>query len=594
MCEVIGEKWEVGETAMNPVVNAQMKAFETANPNTGLEESELFEVFSIFSVCNGILTNNIDPFAVHLKGNEFGLDGVAIIVQGELCRTSDDVGSALSTGKNHDVEFNLFQAKTSENIDYGDLSKFFDAAYTFFKNTFVDPTDQLNDLIAAKDALYAAVFKRNPTLRLFFAATGSSELSKQIGQLLQLTKTRLVELNIFEDVEIQVLGAKELQSGYRSATNSISGTIEITNPITLPEHPSVQQAFLGLVDAQQLVKLATVANSDGVSRRMNRGVFFDNVRDFDDKSKINISILDELKNGGQQSFVFKNNGVTVVAKEISRKNDTFILDDFQIVNGCQTSNILFAAGVEASGVSVPFRLIGSNDPDFVSSIIIGTNKQNEIRDDQFWSLLPFMKNLEEYCREQIEETRIFIERRENQYRDVTVERKRICKPRELVKAIAAMFLFQPHRAARDYRGVSQEFSEQIFQDQHSVIPYHAAAFAAYRLDFAVRNGRVQNSHGIFKYFALSAIGHKFAEGKKIFSKSKKEQDKIGRSIIEALKDEVQLIYIFNSVAEVLNDLIVKQGITEREKIRDFIRNDSVNKNFEAVLGNWLVAKSVTE
>ena len=54
---------------------------------------------------------------------------------------------------------------------------------------------------------------------------------------------------------------------------------------------------------------------------------------------------------------------------------------------------------------------------------------------------------------------------------------------------------------------------------------------------------------------MSAIGHKFAEGKKIFSKSKKDQDKIGRLIIEALKDEAQLIDIFNSVAEVLNDFI---------------------------------------
>ncbi len=576
---------------MNPVVSAQMKAFVGANPNTGLEENELFEVFSIFAVCNGILTNNIDPFAVHLRGDEFGLDGVAILVQGELCRTSDDIESALSIGKNHDVEFSLIQAKTSENIDYGDLSKFFDAAYAFFKDTFLDPTEQLSDLIAAKNALYAAVFKRNPTLRLYFVATGSSEVSKQINQLLQLAKTRLVELNIFDDVEIQVLGAKELQSGYRSATNSISGTIEITNPITLPEHPSVQQAFLGLVDAQQLVRLATVANSDGVTRRMNRGVFFDNVRDFDDKSKINISILDELKNGGQQSFVFKNNGVTVVAKEIGRKNDTFILDDFQIVNGCQTSNILFAAGNQAQGVSVPFRLIGSNDPDFVSSIIIGTNKQNEIRDDQFWSLLPFMKNLEEYCREQNEETRIFIERRENQYRDVTVERKRIYKPRDLVKAIAAMFLFQPHRAARDYRAVSEEFSQQIFQEQHSVIPYHAAAYATYRMDFAVRNGRVKNSHSILKYFVLSAIGHKFSKGKKIFIQSKKEQDKIGRAIIESLKDEAQLVQIINSVADVLNEMIAKQGITEREKIRDFIRNDGVNKVFQAVLGNWLVTKA---
>jgi hypothetical protein len=560
---------------MNPVVNAQMKAFEKTNPEAKLKDYELFEVFSIFSICNGILTNNVDPFAIHLKGDEFGLDGVAIIVQGDLCRNSDDVDSVLAIGKSHDVEFNLFQSKTSEKLDYGDL--------------FIDPTEQLADLIAAKDTLYSSALKRNPALRLFFATTGTAELSRQIDQLVQLNKTRFQELNIFNDIDIQVLGAKDLQAGYRSATNSIKGTIEISKPITLPEHASVQQAFLGFVNAEQLVQLATVPTGDGLERRMNRAVFFDNVRDFDEKSKINASILEELKKGGQESFIFKNNGVTVVAKEINRKGDSFNLEDFQIVNGCQTSNILFSAGVDVVGVNVPFRLIGSNDPDFISSIIIGTNKQNEIRDDQFWALLPFMKNLEEYCREQEEDQRIFVERRENQYRDDSIERKRICKPRDLVKSIAAMFLFQPHRAARDYRGVAKEFADKIFQEQHSVIPYHAAAFAIYKLDFAVRNAKVSAAHGIYKYYVLSAFGHQFSQGKSIFSQTKRDQEKIGRAIIDVLQDETKLVAGFKKVAHVLDELIQKQGITEREKIRDYIRGDGVCKVFDVVLDNWLVA-----
>jgi hypothetical protein len=74
-----------------------------------------------------------------------------------------------------------------------------------------------------------------------------------------------------------------------------------------------------LVDARQLVSLATIRASDGLSRRINRAVFFDNIRDFDAKSQINESIIGELKAGDQSSFVFKNNGVTVVAREINRK-----------------------------------------------------------------------------------------------------------------------------------------------------------------------------------------------------------------------------------------------------------------------------------
>jgi hypothetical protein len=116
---------------VNPVVKAQLTAFERANPAHDLSEDALFEVFSIYAVCNGIITDNIDPFSARLNGDEFGLDGVAVMVQGELCRNSDDVNGVLEVGKGHSVEFNLFQSKRSEKSDYGDLSKFFDGAYGF-------------------------------------------------------------------------------------------------------------------------------------------------------------------------------------------------------------------------------------------------------------------------------------------------------------------------------------------------------------------------------------------------------------------------------------------------------------------------------
>lgn len=566
---------------MNPVVRAQLKAFVRANPKPQAKESELFEIFSIFAICNGYLTDNIDPFTAHLEGTDFGIDGVAIMVQGILCQNTDETAAALENGKNHEVEFNLFQAKTSESIDYGDLSKFFDGAYNFFTGKFVDASDQLMDLMAAKDFIYQAALKRNPKLRLFFVSTGSGEISKPIQQLIDSSNSRFQGLSIFESIEIHVIGAKELQSGYRSATNSIASSIEINKPITLPEHKSVQQAFLGFVSAEQLVLLATVPSGDEKTRRINHAVFFDNIRDFSEKSTINQSIFDELKDGGQTSFVFKNNGVTVVAKEIKRTGDTFSLEDFQIVNGCQTSNILFLAGNNARGVSVPFRLIGSNDSEFISSIIVGTNKQNEVREDQFWALTPFMKNLEEYSREQGEEHRIFVERRENQYRNETVERTRICKPRDLVKSIAAMYLHQPHRAARDYRGVIQEFSSKIFRDVHSVVPYHAAAYASYRTEFAIRNKRVPSEWGIYKYYLHSSIGQLLTKGAEIFSLKKSEQEKISNSVLQLFSDENELITHFKKVAGILDKMIASRPLATREMVRDFIRTDAASKEFEA-------------
>ncbi|WP_198430355.1 hypothetical protein, partial [Xanthomonas arboricola] len=105
---------------MNPVVSAQLGEFKRSNPNCFEKDSEYFEVFSIFSVENGLLGENIDPFDAHLKGEEFGVDGIAVLVQGTLCKDTDDVASVLAVGNHHLAEFHFFQSKTSEKMDYGD------------------------------------------------------------------------------------------------------------------------------------------------------------------------------------------------------------------------------------------------------------------------------------------------------------------------------------------------------------------------------------------------------------------------------------------------------------------------------------------
>jgi hypothetical protein len=316
-------------------------------------------------------------------------------------------------------------------------------------------------------------------------------------------------------------------------------------------------------------------------RTVKRSIFFDNVRDFNPNSEINKSIISELRSGEVSSFVFKNNGITIVARSITRKGDTFSIDDFQIVNGCQTTNILFHSGINLEQVSVPLRLIGSTDPEFVSSIIVGTNKQNEVRDEQFWALLPFMKNLEEFSRAKPEDERIYIERRENQYRDTSIERTRVLKPADLMKAVAAMFLFQPNRAARDFRGIRAEFSGKIFQKDHSVELYHLAALASYWFDYFVRNKRIDRAKGIYKFYVLFLLVRKFSESKNLLSSSTKIQAQVCKAAMQIVKDNDAFLSHIAHVTDVLDRLISSAQLETREQIRDHIRSESFIAQFEA-------------
>lgn len=564
---------------LNPIVKAQLSEFMKNNPSEGMSESDAFEVFSIHSIENGLLTQAINPFDIHLKGTEFGLDGIAILVQNELCTSTDEAQVILESGKNHLVEFHFFQSKTSESVDYGDLSKFLDAVHDFFVDSGLVKSDQVADLKAVKDQIYRSAMKSNPALRCFFVTTGTGLMADPVQKLVDSNRSRLDALNLFSEIEVTIVGAKQLQSGYRAATNSFSAAIEFPNPLTLPNHPKVSEGFIGIIPAEELLKLATIRDDQNKTVAINRAVFYDNIRDFNPNSEINKAILDQIRSGDVESFIFKNNGVTVISRNVTRTRDTFKLEDYQIVNGCQTTNILYLAGEAAKEIAVPFRLIVSNDSEFISSIIIGTNRQNEVKEDQFWALSPFMKDLEEYCRSQSADQAIFIERRENQYRDTTVERTRIFKPAELLKSVAAMYLHQPNRAARDYRGIRKEFQSSVFQPGHSVELYHRAALASYRFDFAVRNGRVDRSSGIFKYYAIYALGVSAYERADVFSATRKSQEKAKLVLDSVLGDDTRWQAHIEKVSSILNGQIASQTLTSREKIRDFLRTEAAFDGF---------------
>ncbi|MPS68491.1 MAG: hypothetical protein E2586_08345 [Novosphingobium sp.] len=566
---------------MNPIIKAQLNDFRKSNASVSENDSDGFEVMSIFAVENGLLGENVDPFKIHLKGTEFGVDGISILIQGAVCTDADEAEAALSVGKNHNTAFHFFQSKTSENLDYGDFSKFLDAVYDFFTDLKLLKGEQIEDLVDAREKVFGVATKSSPELFCFYCSTGSGEISDAIGNLIEASKKRLQSLNIFESVKIESIGARDLQQGFRAATNASTATISFPDSVIMPNHPHVDEAYIGYVTAEQILELALGDADSSDVRHINRSVFYDNVRDFDPNSEINKSILSDLEAGDLESFVFKNNGVTVVAKEVTRKRDNFTITDYQIVNGCQTTNILAHAREKAADIMVPLRVIGSRDADFVSKIIVGTNKQNEVRQDQFWALLPFMKDLETYAGAQADDSKILIERRDNQYRDISSERMRITRPSDLMKAAAAMFFYQPHRAARDHRGIRKEFSARIFIEGHSVELYHASALAMYKFDYLVRTSRVDRSKSIFKFYALYALVRKNWKEPNILDAPPKSQSKVHKEILKIIGDNDAFTKHIDLVSASIEKMISGSSAKTREQIRDYIRTDSFIEAFNA-------------
>ncbi|MFK0330776.1 AIPR family protein [Rhizobium sp. NPDC090275] len=577
---------------MNPVIRAQLREFSAASGILNEKQDTQFEIYSIFCIMTGLLGENIEAYDVHLVGDEFGLDGIAIVVQGELVKNREEALEKLDNINNPSIEFIFFQAKTGTSYDYGDISKFFDAASGFFNGELKGESPAIDDLIDAMEAIYEkGVGKRNPRLSCYYVATGNYESPARIEKLRTNFKSQLQETNIFDNsaLSVEFVGASDLQQYYRAATSAVEVDIDFARNVVMPNNNHVEEAYVGYIDAANLLKLYTLRDASGNLIGVNRSVFFDNIRDYDSKSKINVSIKDNVRSSGGLEFVFRNNGITVVSKNIDRTGDKFRLEDFQIVNGCQTSNIIFdlvygeedePANFElANQIQVPFRLIGSRDDDFVSSIIVGTNRQNPVRDEQFWALRPFMKSFEEYCRNLEAEEIIYFERRDNQYRKMDIERTRVMQPAVVMKAVAAALLCQPHRAARDYRGIISEYEDSIFLDDHDVRIYHAVAYLYYRLEFLWRNQRIPNDYKTFRYYIMAGVGLSELDGANVFSLKKNKIAAIAQKIIDVSKDEDSLKALVEKVIGVVQARLAEMGIATQERVRDTIRSETFASAF---------------
>lgn len=568
---------------MNPVIKAQVTDYAATEDLVARSESEKFEIYSAYSILNGGLGESIDPIDAHLSGSEFGLDAVAIIVQGRLVMDSAEAEQAVADIRNPEIDFYFFQSKTSTSYDYGNVSKFFDSITGFFDGSMSGESEQLDDLIAVKDVLYSkAVGRRNPGLHAYYVCTGNYDKPTRIEKLIRSTTAQWSDLNIFDAdrTSVHMVGAKELQRLYRAASSAVEATIDFPRNVVLPSHGSVEEAYLGYLTAEEIVKIVSLKDDDDNPIDVNKSVFFDNIRDFDPDSKINKDIAAALQRGETHDFIFRNNGITVVAKSIDRTGDRFRIEDYQVVNGCQTSNILFNNKDVASGVNVPFRLIGTKDDEFISSIIAGTNRQNSVREEQFWALRPFMKSFEEYCQSLDDEHRIFFERRENQFRGQKVEKARIIQPSTLMKAVAATILNQPNRSARDYRGITAEYQNKLFLDDHDVRLYYAACYLHYRMDFLWRNQKIDNALKIYRFYLMAAVGQKVIGSGDVFARKRQDIENASNKIIAIADSEANLRSVMDSVYTVLQRRIAATDTSTREKLRDAIRSEAFAKAFD--------------
>ncbi|WPG35312.1 AIPR family protein [Variovorax sp. EBFNA2] len=475
---------------------------------SSLAEDKRFEHFAALLTVGRFVSEALDTTDVVIGASgDSGIDAIAIIANGALIENSSEIDELAERNGYLDVTFVFVQAERSSAFETAKIGQFSFGVQDFFKEKPSLPRGRdVIELANIMSAVYkqSSKFKRgNPVCRMYYVTTGTWTGDAALEARRKAAIDDLTALRIFRTVEFQPVDAEGIQRLYRESRNSVSREFEFAQKTVIPTIEGVTEAYVGLLPAREFLRLI-----EDESGEMLKGIFYDNVRDWQDFNAVNSEMRSTLESKNTRArFALMNNGVTVIAKTMRTTANRFYIEDYQVVNGCQTSHVIHdqRASIDDS-VMIPLRLIATQDDEIIGSIVKATNRQTEVREEQLLALSDFQKKLEAYFNAFEEGQRLYYERRSRQYSNAGgIEKTRIVTPGGLIRAYASMFLEEPHRATRSYRRILDRVGVDLFAEGDKLEPYYLAALAAYRLEYLFRNQALHGSLRAARYEILLAV-----------------------------------------------------------------------------------------
>ena len=550
-------------------------------------DADLFEYFAIYCAVSDSYDEEFDTDDMLVGGgNDLGIDGIAIIVNGVLANSLDEAEDLLNLNGFLDVKFVLVQAKTSSNFNGQEIAAFLDGVENFFSENLALP---INEEIAAARELMTWIYsnsvkfkRQKPTVEMCYVTTGQWQDDAYLSTVIEQRIARLENSHLFGPVLFRAYGADEVQSAYQRSKNNVTVEFNFPSKVILPDIAGVSEAYLGVLPATEYLSLIT-----DDSGNIRRPLFYDNVRDFQGDNEVNGEIKKTLDDpAGQQRFVILNNGVTLVTRGLRTTGNKFVVSDYQIVNGCQTSHVLFNEKQElGSDTFIPIKVVATTDEEIISSIITATNRQTAVTADDLFAMSAFQKKLESLYESYPGKKKLHYERRSKQYAAVEgIEKVRIIDKKQQVRAFAAMFLDDSHRAARYYSDLRNQVGKRIFSEGQQLEPYYVSAYAYYKLEFVFRNTQIPVYYKPARYHILMALRYLIGDGdmpsltaNKISGYSNKMAELLwsDAGAVEAFKQAVDVIDEALGGEKITRDLVKTQGFTDSVKAAAKARDSEV-------------------
>ncbi|WP_179273879.1 AIPR family protein [Rhodococcoides fascians] len=564
---------------MHRVVKAHLTDFVSKFDVAG-DQSKQFEAFVNYSIFRRFCGDQVDPDSLVYDGEDPGIDGFMSFVEDSYVESVDEVEDALkSTRRDANVSVVFVQSKTSETWKKSEINTFQAGILDFLSDAHNYPhAEYLENGRDVFDAILSKVGRiRNgkPNARIYFATTARESTDRGIIAARDSLTSSVIDTGLFHDVEVVLIDRDSIVDLWTSSEGSVEATLKLLGNAPFPATPGIDESYVVTVRAQDFIE-SILTDKNGKFRQR---IFDENVRDFIGvDSDVNAEMGTTLQDASRQNrFGILNNGVTIIAPDVRLSAFEMFLRDFQIVNGCQTSNVLFQNKDIVDGdATLVLKIVETSDPSVVDDIVRSTNRQTKVEESQFLATLDAIKMIDKYfvARAEDDEYRLFFERRTDQFNShENVKAIRVFDIKEIARCVAAMFLDKPDLASRYPNRLTGEMRDLVFDSSYREEVFYVAAYSLYRIRLLLASRKIDGRFVKLRWHILLAIRY-YVCGESLPNLSSAKVEKNAKEIREFVEDGGDA-----RISE-LNDLCA--AIVEIDDMtRDKVRNSALTLDVKA-------------
>jgi len=566
------QKFDVG-------LNARLNDFVKKNGivRTEANDAEVFEDFANYVIASNLLEEELDNVKSISTNKAQGLDGIVIIVNNRLVSEESDLEKF---GPTEPIRIKIgFIQSTIQNSFCGQkFSAFTDKTVEFLtKKIDIEPYSTIYKKLLDDSGNFIDRIEETPYVSLFFlsARTAHSVTEDQISAERNKITGRSELENKCILKNFVFLQKDEIKNEYDKISKYHAVQLKFDNNVQLPSVENVEMSLLTTVKFSELKKLILTSDNN-----LKEKLFVENVRNYIGSTPVNLDIRKTLDaNTERHYFPFLNNGLAIICNKIERhpvKRDEFTLFFPRIINGCQTTNILYNKYKEniddLDDVEIIAKVIATDDNNLKKKIIYAANNQNSITKD-LQSLNDFHEKIEEYFSGKETVFNLFFERLRGQYSSVEPPYSKI-NIETIARVYISVFLQKPHEIKTNVNAKMAQYTEEkkIFVTSHNIADYYYCGVLWYWLQHFLLNRVIELKSKTMDMHVLMACNLNLDNRPDISSIENK---------IDYICQEDKVKYLFEQMVKLLNSknyLFEKRGFYSNPKTEQLIKeiNDATN------------------